>query len=141
MAVSFAKLLEALEIVDVRGAENVVYLCRQTGQTFWRSDFPDFEELQDELPDDIEDETKYIQVPNKYDLDLGKALVFHFVREVLPGDYDDVHDFMGQRGGYRKFRALVQRRDVLERWHAFEAEATHKALRDWCEVNEIELTE
>jgi hypothetical protein len=64
MAVSFAKLLDALEIVDLREAENIVYLCRQTGQTFWRSDFPDFEELQDELPDDIEDDTKYIQVPN-----------------------------------------------------------------------------
>jgi len=141
MAVSFAKLLEAFELVDLRGVENVVYLCRQTGQTFWRSDFPDFEELQDELPDDIEDDTKYIQVPDKYELDLGKALVFDFAAEVLPDDYDDVRDFMRRRGGYRRFRALVERRHVLERWYEFEKEAIHKALRDWCEVNGIELTE
>ncbi len=141
MAASFAKLLEAYGIVDVRGVENVVYLCRQTGQTFWRSDFPDFEDLQDELPDDIEDETKYIQVPNKYDLSLGKRLVFDFVDEFLPDDYNDVRDFMGRRGGYRKFRALVERRRVLQHWYEFENKATHKALRDWCEANGIELAD
>ena len=142
MAVNFDKLLDAFETVSLSaGADNTVYLCQQTGTTYWRSDYPDFKELQDELPDDIEDETKYIRVPNRYELDLGKALVFDFVREVLPEDYDDVRHFMGRRGGYRNFRALVERRRVLERWYTFEKEATHNALRNWCEVNGIELTE
>src|ERR1700758_2264848 len=121
MAVSFATLLDAFEIVDVKGAgvENTVYLCQQTGKTYWRSDFLDFEDLQDELPDDIEDEAKYIRVPDRHDLDLGKALVFDFAREFLPNDYDDVRDFFSRRGGYRKFRALVERRGVLQRWYDF----------------------
>jgi hypothetical protein len=141
MAVSLAKLLDAFEIMDVRGVENVVYLCRQTGETFWQSDFPDFEELQDELPDDIEDETKYVQVPDRYDLDLGKALVFDFAREFLPNDCDDIRDFLRKRGGYRRFRALLERRRLLQRWYDFEQEAIRKALRDWCELHGIELTE
>lgn len=141
MAVSFSTLLNAFEIADVRasGYENIVYLCRQTGKMYWKSDYDSGEE-EEELPEDIEDETKYIRVPDKHGLDLGKALVFDFVRDVLPDDYNDVRDFMDRRGGYRHFRALVERRHVLERWYKFEQEAIHKALRDWCEVNGIELT-
>lgn len=67
--------------------------------------------------------------------------MFDFVREFLPDDYDDVRDFLRKKGGYRKFRALIERRRVLDRWYAFEKDATRKALRDGCEVNEIELVE
>jgi uncharacterized protein UPF0158 len=142
MAISFDKLLDAFEFVSVRTeGQNTVYLCRQTGKTYWHSDFSDFQELEEELPDDIEDETKYIQVPNRNDLGLGKPLVFDFVSQFLPDDYDDVRDFLNRKGGYRRFRALVERRRVLDRWYKFEQEATNKALRDWCEANGIELPE
>jgi hypothetical protein len=80
-------------------------------------------------------------VPDRYELDLGKALVFDFAREFLPSNYDDVRDFFSRRGGYRKFRALVERRHMLQRWYDFEKDAIHKALRDWCEVNGVELTD
>jgi hypothetical protein len=41
------------------------------------------------LPDDIDDE-KYISIPDKSELDVGKPLVLDFVREFLPDDYDEV---------------------------------------------------
>jgi hypothetical protein len=34
---------------------------------------------------------------------------------------------------------LLIRRKALERWYAFEAARTEQALREWCEMNEIEL--
>jgi hypothetical protein len=141
MTINVDELLEAFQIANTGGwgIENTVYLCRQTGKTYWQSDLSDLEE--DELPDDIEDGSKYIQVPDKKRLDLGKTLVFDFAREVLPDDYDNIRDFLGRRGGYRKFRALVERRRVLDLWYKFEEEATHKALRAWCAENRIELTE
>ena len=43
-------------------------------------------------------------------------------------------------GAYRKFRALVTRKKVLDRWYEFEAKATERALREWCEDNLIEVT-
>jgi hypothetical protein len=30
---------------------------------------------------------------------------------------------------------------VLERWYDFEAKATERALREWCELNSIELAD
>jgi hypothetical protein len=45
----------------------------------------------------------------------------------------------GRRGGYRNFRALVTIRRVLELWYDFEAKATKRAVREWCEFNGIEV--
>jgi hypothetical protein len=37
--------------------------------------------------------------------------------------------------------ALVTRRNVLDRWYEFESKATERALREWCELNSIELAD
>jgi hypothetical protein len=63
------------------------------------------------------------------------------VREFLPKDYEDVRDMFGRRGAYRNFRALVTKRRVLDRWYDFESKATERAVREWCELNEIEVTD
>jgi hypothetical protein len=58
---------------------------------------------------------------------------------VLPDDVDDVRNIFSNRGAYRRFRDLIERRNVLDRWYAFSNEAQERALRDWCEVEQIEL--
>ena len=69
MPVSFSDLQLAFEFVSSGGmGENEAYLDRQSGKIYWHSEFGDNDE---ELPDDIDDE-KYIPIPNKKELDLGK---------------------------------------------------------------------
>ena len=67
--------------------EQEAYLCIATEKIYTHSDVVGDDE---ELPDDIEDEQKYIRLPNKRDLDLGKPLVMRFVRQFLPNDIDEV---------------------------------------------------
>jgi hypothetical protein len=92
MVVSFQDLLFAFEGVRMSGGlgEHQAFLCRRTGRIYWRSDYSDSEELNDELPDDIENEEKYIAISDKRELDLGKPLVLDFAREFLPNDLDEV---------------------------------------------------
>ena len=92
-----------------------------------------------ELPDDIEDDEKYVAIPDKRELGLGKPLVLDFAREFLPNDFDEVRYIFSKKGAYAKFRALLIRRNVLERWYDFEAKGTERALREWCELNAIEV--
>jgi hypothetical protein len=143
MPARFKDISKAFDFVDTRGdfGENRAFLCQQTGKVYWHSESSDFDGLFDELPDDIEDEDKYLAIPGKRELGLGKPLALDFAREWLPNDYDEVRDIFDRRGAYRKFRALVTRRDALERWYAFEAKATEQALRDWCELNSITITD
>jgi hypothetical protein len=87
MAVSFSDIQLAFEFVSSGGmGENEAYLDRQSGKIYWHSEFGENDE---ELPDDIDNE-KYIAIPDRRELDLGKPLVLEFAREFLPDDYEEV---------------------------------------------------
>jgi hypothetical protein len=140
MSVKFVDLQIAFEFVSAGGlGENRAVLDTQTGRFYWHSEFADnFEE--DELPDDLDDE-KYLEIPHKNELDLGKALVLDFVRQFLPDDYDDVRDIFRRSGAYGQFKVMLTRRSALDRWHDFSAKAEEAALRAWCAENAIELVD
>jgi hypothetical protein len=139
---SLGDLLLSFELVSSNGGgQHEAFLHRPTGKIHWRSDSLDLEELEDALPENVEEDIDYIAVPGKQDLDLGKPLVLAFAREFLPNDLDDVRDIFDRPGAYKKFRALLIRRHALERWYKFESENTERALREWCELNSIELAD
>jgi hypothetical protein len=143
MAVSFQDILLAFEFVS-SGQQygHEAFLCKQTGKIYWRSEFSDQGDLDDEeLPDDIEDDEKYLVIPDKRDFDLGKPLVLDFAREFLPEDFNEVRYIFSKRGAYQKFKALLARRNALDRWYDFESKATERALREWCELNSIAITD
>ena len=86
MPVSFADLELAFDFVSAgHEGENQAYIDRQSGKIYSASDVTDAEE---ELPPDIEDE-KYVEIPHRNELDLGKPLVLDFVGQFLPDDYDE----------------------------------------------------
>jgi hypothetical protein len=116
--------------------ENEAYLDRQSGKIYWHSECDDNNE---ELPGDIDDE-KYIAIPDKRELDLGKPLVLDFAREFLPGDYDEVRYIFSRRRAYRRFKDLLVRRGAIDQWYNFSNKAEEAALREWCAENAIELT-
>ena len=134
--VKFDDLLMAFEFVSVGApAENEAYICRETGTIHWHSESADIEE---ELPDDV-DSDRYIAVPHKNELDLGKRLVLQFAAEHLPDEYDDVRQIFSRHGAYARFKDLLERSGRLQQWHDYEDRATKEALRDWCLDNDIEI--
>ena len=138
MALSFSDLQLAFEFVSSGGmGENEAYLDRRSGKIYWHSEFGDNDE---ELPDDIGDE-KYISIPDKRELDLGKPLVLDFACEFLSDDYDEVRHIFSRRGAYRRYRELLVRRGALERWYDFSNKSEETALRKWCAENGIETSE
>jgi len=143
MPISFQEILDALEFVSMGSGpgEHQAFLCRQTGKIYWRSELSDLDELNDELLDDIEDDENYVAIPDKRELGLGKPLVLDFAREFLPNDFDEVRYIFSKRGAYSKFRVLLARRKAVDRWHDFEAKATERALREWCELNSIAVVD
>jgi hypothetical protein len=87
------------------------------------------------------DGDKYIAIPGKRELDLGKPLVLDSARDILRKDFEEIRDIFGRRGAYQNFKALLARRGALDRCYEYEAKATEEALRQWCRCNEIELTD
>ena len=117
--------------------ENAAYLSRTTGKIHWSSSMVDVEE---ELPEDIDDDNIYVQIPHTYDLDLGKHLVMHFVEDRIPESHDIVAAYFHQRGAYARFKYLLERKKTLQDWYAYRDAAVEAALREWCAENNIQLT-
>src|SRR5882724_10317369 len=122
MPVDFQEILAAFEFVGMGGGlgDHQAVLCRRTGKIYCRSEFSDLDELNDELPDDVEDDENYVAIPDKRELGLSKPLALDFAREFLPNDFDEVRYIFSKRGAYPKFRAVLARRNALDRWYDFE---------------------
>jgi len=137
MPVSFNDILEAFEFVSAGGmGEHQAFLCRQSGKVYWHSEL--CEDLE-ELLDDIDDSEKYVPIPDKRELDLGKPLVLDFARQFLSDDFDEVRQIFNKRGAYAIFKDLLDRRGTRDQWYDFEAKAEERALRIWCDLNSIDV--
>ena len=105
MPVAWSDIVSAFEFVSGGDGGETVFLCRETGEMHWHSGNGDnFEEL----PEDIDDREKYVKLPDKRDLDLGRRLVMRFTREELPDRYDKVVEIFSRRGAYRRARQVVR---------------------------------
>jgi hypothetical protein len=134
MPVEFSDIVLAFHFVsmDLRNM-NRAYLNRETGERYYTSEMGD----SDELPEDIDDHDKYIDIPHKSELGLGKPLVMDFTATRLPDDLDRVSAIFRKKGAYPKYKNLLEERGLLEEWHAYEEERQEAALREWCRENDI----
>src|SRR5262249_3743161 len=130
MPVSFQDILSAFEFVSFGGmGEHQAFLCRESGKIYWHSDVSDLagsDDLDGELPDDIENDEKYVAIPDKRELDLGKPLAMDFARQFLPKDFSEVRQIFSKRGAYAGFKDLLARKGALDRWYDFEAKAQER---------------
>lgn len=137
--VNLDKLLEAFEFASFSGGiDSSAYVDRETGNIYWVAE--EMEEFE-EVPDDIETSDRYLMLPNKRDLELGRNLAFSFAQECLPNEYENVVDCFRKKGAYSRFKDLLDRHDALTQWHEFETKKTEIALREWSEQNDIQLTD
>src|SRR6185437_12430165 len=104
MPVSFAELELAFMFVSAGAmGENQGFVDRQSGKFYFHSEVTDVDE-DEELPADIDDE-RYVEIPHRNELDLGKPLVTDFVGQFLPDDYYEVRQIFRRRGAYARFKA------------------------------------
>jgi hypothetical protein len=119
--------------------EHNAYFSLDTGKIWWTSDSNDA--FDEEIPDDLETSDRYLAIPHKSQLDLGKRLAARFVAQALPARYEQVEGYFRRQGAYARFKDLLEHEGVLERWYSFEADAVESALRQWCAENGLELVQ
>jgi hypothetical protein len=137
VAIKYADLRDAFDFVSFGAPfESSAFICADTGVIYRRSETL---ELDEDVPEDLETSGRYIAIPHKNDLNLGRDLVLSFVDQALPDDHGIVAGFFRSKGTYSRFKQLLESRGVLEAWYTFEANAVEAALRQWCEENGIQL--
>ena len=135
MKIEFTEISDAFDFVSFgRPFEHQAFLNKDTGKIYWHSEIGDNEE---ELPDDIDD-IKYIEIPHKNDLALGKKLAINFIYHNLPNESEEIEAIFRRKGAYSRFKAMLVNNGLIETWYEYESNATEKALREWCELSGIE---
>jgi hypothetical protein len=113
-------------------------LDKSTGKIYYQSAYGELDELE-EFPEDDYDPDIHIEIPHKNQLDLGRNLVFEFVEEQLPNDFERVRNIFRSKGAYGRYKDLLEERGLLQKWYDFENERQTKAIQEWCEENDIKL--
>ena len=136
MTAKFFDIEQAFDYVSSQSyGMNAAFLSLDTGQIFYISSLGD----SDELPDDFEESDRYIEIPHKNDLDLGRRLVDEFINTAAPQLAGDVSDIFRQRGAYGRFKSLLERHGLIENWFKFENDRELNAIKDWCRENNVEI--
>jgi hypothetical protein len=131
----FSELSDAFEFASAGGPfEQAAYIALHSGKVVYESEAPD-----ETLPADLQDRSRYLPVPTRHELGLGRRLAFLFAEQFMAGDQDTVRDFLSERGGYARFKDLLLHRGQLDAWHDFEARETERTLRAWAEAKGLEL--
>ncbi|MFO8089489.1 MAG: UPF0158 family protein [Desulfatiglandaceae bacterium] len=133
----FSDIEDAFMYISSAGyGMNSAVLCKDTGKIFYHSEFSDIDDMEE--AGDL-DWDQRIEIPHKVELGLGKDLVFEFVEEYLPDDHERVRKIFRRNGAYSRYKDLLDRRGLLEKWYELENARETGAIREWCEENEIEL--
>jgi len=134
MQVTLDDLEMAVEFASSNFSDSEAYLDTENGKIYYVGDLVD-----EAPPDDIYDNKKYICVPSKSELDLGKSLAIQFTAESLPHKLDGVYNIFSRKGAHSKFKRMLESLDQLENWYAFEQAALKRAILDWCKENGINV--
>lgn len=98
------------------------------------------EEEQQKIPESV-DWDACISIPGEKQLDLGRALIDRFVKEIRPADADRVRSFFARRGAYRRFRVWTETLGLADQWHAYRSRAERDTLVAWCAEHNVPLTD
>lgn len=91
-----------------RAFENTMR-CRKSGKVWLVSDFDDAGE---DPPEDVDDDSLYLVVPGKTELDLGRHLALEFTTQELPDCSSEVKGFFARPGAYARFKDSLAERGV-----------------------------
>ncbi|KGJ90483.1 UPF0158 family protein [Thalassotalea sp. ND16A] len=141
--VNLSEIVDALEFSGMSSiSEIVTYLDTSTGKIIVDMDESEFGfEAKDDLPDDLFENDRYLQLPDKYELDLGKRLALRFVEQFLPQQFDYAYRIFSKSGAYRRFKLMLEEQQITDKWYQYEQQQTELAIKTWCDVNSIEYDE
>ena len=118
--------------------EHTAVISKETRDIYYISEFGE----SDEPPDDLETKPdNYIFIPHKTDLGLGRKLVLEFASLHMKDNLDKVNAICKERGVFGRFKKLLQKYSLMEKWQEYEAEKQNSALLEWCRKQDIILAE
>lgn len=133
--VSMDDLEMGLEFNSSQSFGNDVYIDTETSNIIFTGDF-----AVEESPADVAENDRYVLMPTKYELDLGKSIALQFACDVMNESMaDEVYSIFKNKGAYSKFKDFLENKGLLEQWYRHEEAQKKEALKEWCQDNNIQI--
>lgn len=134
MQIKIDDIVLAIEFSSSSMFDSEVFINTETGEIHCVGDSVD-----EPVPSDIFENKKYICVPGKADLDMGKALAIDFVAKYIPDKLNLAYEIFSRKGAYSKFKSLLASLNQLDNWYAYEQSSLRNAALEWCSENGINV--
>lgn len=108
---------------------------RGTGKVFLESVKSEF----DKIPPEFDNDTDYLLIPSRQDLDPGKGLILEFFNTHAQSEVPQVKAIFNRSGAFRNVKALMRSLHLLDFWHLYEEQRIDELLRKWCQDNGLPL--
>lgn len=118
---------------QVHGA--AAYVDRQTGATLWAGDG-----MEEPLPDDIDNEERYLPVPSRKELGIGRNDALAFTEEHAPQLLDRAEAIFRRAGAFQSFKVLMHDAGLLPQWYAHQHVRLWEALEEWVGEEGLQLS-
>ena len=135
MQVKIDDIEMAIEFASSSSFDSEAFINIETGEIHYVSDVVD-----EPAPSDIYENKKYICVPGRADLDLGKPLAIDFVAKFIPDKLDLAYEIFRRKGAYSKFKNLLASLNQLDNWYAHEQSSLRNAALEWCSESGINVS-
>ena len=135
MQVKIDDIEMAIEFASSNMFDSGAFINIETGEIQYVGDMVD-----EPAPSDIYENEKYISIPGKAELDLGKPVAIGFVSKEIPDKLGLTYDIFSRSGAFSKFKNLLASLNKLDNWYAFEQAALRSAAMEWCSENGIKVS-
>ncbi|MDO6721506.1 UPF0158 family protein [Psychrosphaera sp. 1_MG-2023] len=136
MIIDLDEIINAVEFVSASHVfDNEAYINRKSGDIIYIGDLID-----EPAPSDLNEAGKYLQIPTKRALDLGKRLALDFTALNMPDKSGYILSVFSRSGAYERFKTLLDNRGQTDNWYAYENNKIKVAVIDWCKANSINYT-
>jgi hypothetical protein len=108
------------------------YVDRHTGAILWAGDG-----MEEPLPDDVDDEERYLPVPTKKQLGLGRNDALAFTEQHAPQLLERAEYIFSVAGAFDRFKQLMHEHDLLDAWYACQDKRLWEELEAWAELHDL----
>ena len=150
------KLREIIEAIDLQSDEMASYFNRITGQIITISeeevraaeegdsldDYPEWQQDNIHIARDLlENKDAYLALPTNYGLN-EYQIMETFVLSLKDRKTSELlYASIKGKGAFRRFKDMVRRLQLADKWYAYREKALRQVAVDWCESNQVQFRE
>jgi hypothetical protein len=91
------------------------------------------------LPVDVYEDERYIPVPTKKELGLGREMALSFSHQHAPHLLESVEHIFATAGAFGRFKHLMHEHGLLKDWYAYQEDRLSSAVQEWAEQHGLGL--